>query len=260
MSGLIGGALGNVTDRWRIGAVVDYLDLYWRDLHRPAFNLADVFVLGSAGLLALASFKSGVFSAPPGQSDTNRGLASTPFKNIDNGAAEFGRRVSLPGGECDTDAARYPMSIEHPLPQLGGHRVRGLWTPLFLAWLIALLATAGALFLGEVMGMTPCVLCWYQRIAMFPLAVILGVGVLDTDIRCVRYALPFAWAGWGLAVYHCLIFWGVVAEGLVPCGKGSSCADADLQVAGFVPIPLLSLIAFSAIVALLWFAEKRTKT
>ena len=95
---------------------------------------------------------------------------------------------------------------------------------------------------------------------MFPLALILGVGLLDTDARSVRYGLPFAWAGWGIAVYHCLIFWGVVAEGLVPCGKGSSCADADLQVAGWVPIPLLSLIAFSAIVALLWVAGRRTKT
>lgn len=133
-------------------------------------------------------------------------------------------------------------------------------TPLFLAWLIALLATAGALFLGEVMGMTPCVLCWYQRIAMFPLALILGLGLLKADAGSVRYALPFAWAGLALAAYHCLVFWGVVAEGLVPCGKGSSCADADLQVAGFVPIPLLSLIAFTGIVALLWFAERRKKT
>lgn len=131
---------------------------------------------------------------------------------------------------------------------------------MFLAWLIALLATAGALFLGEVMGMAPCVLCWYQRIAMFPLALILGVGLLEADARCVRYALPFAWAGWGIAVYHCLIFWGVVAEGRAPCGKGSSCASADVQVAGFVPIPLLSLIAFSAIIALLWLAGRRTKT
>ena len=54
-------------------------------------------------------------------------------------------------------------------------------TPLFLAWLVALLATAGALFLGEVMGKTPCALCWYQRIAMFPLALILGVGLLEPD-------------------------------------------------------------------------------
>lgn len=56
--GLIGGALGNVVDRLRIGAVVDYLDLHWRDLHWPAFNLADIFIVGSAMLLVLASFGS----------------------------------------------------------------------------------------------------------------------------------------------------------------------------------------------------------
>lgn len=54
--GLIGGALGNVADRLRIGAVVDYLDLHWRDMHWPAFNLADIFIVGSAALLVLASF------------------------------------------------------------------------------------------------------------------------------------------------------------------------------------------------------------
>ncbi len=131
------------------------------------------------------------------------------------------------------------------------------WTSLFLAWLVALLATAGALFLGEVMGKPPCVLCWYQRIAMFPLVVVLGVGLLDADARSARYAWPLAAAGWAIALYHCLVFWGVVSEALAPCGQGVSCADAVVQVAGFAPIPLLSLIAFTAIVALLWLSRER---
>ena len=62
--------------------------------------------------------------------------------------------------------------------------------PLFLAWLIALLSTAGALFLGEVMGMMPCVLCWYQRITMFPLVAVLAVGLLKHEARSILYALP----------------------------------------------------------------------
>lgn len=133
------------------------------------------------------------------------------------------------------------------------------WMPLFGAWIIALAATAGALFLGEVMGMTPCVLCWYQRIAMFPLVLIIGMGLLASDARSVRYALPLAVAGWAIAGYHLLVFWGVIAEGLVPCGAGSSCADADVQVAGGVPIPLLSILAFTAILVLLWAANKKVK-
>lgn len=131
------------------------------------------------------------------------------------------------------------------------------WTPLFLAWLLALLATAGALFLGEVMGKAPCVLCWYQRIAMFPLVLVLGMGLFALDARSVRYALPLACVGWGIASYHLLIFWGVVSEDLVPCGKGSSCADADVQMAGVVPIPLLSLASFTGILVALWVARAR---
>lgn len=137
------------------------------------------------------------------------------------------------------------------------HGGQALSTPLFLAWLIALVATAGALFLGEVMGMTPCVLCWYRRIAMFPLVLILGLGLLEAGGHAARYAWPLAWVGWGVALYHCLIFWGVVSEGLSPCGKGASCADADVQVAGTVPIPPLSLIAFTAILALLSVSRRR---
>lgn len=55
--GMIGGAMGNVLDRMRIGAVVDYLDLHWRGVHWPAFNLADILVVGGAGLVVLASFR-----------------------------------------------------------------------------------------------------------------------------------------------------------------------------------------------------------
>ena len=133
---------------------------------------------------------------------------------------------------------------------------RNAGASLFLAWLVALAATAGALFLGEVMGKTPCVLCWYQRIAMFPLVLVLGVGLFDGDARSARYALPLAWAGWSLALYHCLVFWGVISEALSPCRQGVSCADAELQVAGFVPIPLLSLVAFSAILVLLFWNRR----
>lgn len=64
---LIGGAMGNVIDRLRIGAVVDYLDLYWHDMHWPAFNLADMLVVASAGLLVRASFKTGSAPGPSGQ-------------------------------------------------------------------------------------------------------------------------------------------------------------------------------------------------
>lgn len=146
-------------------------------------------------------------------------------------------------------------------PEYGIVMNSACWTARFAAWVLALVATAGALFMGEVMGMTPCVLCWYQRIAMFPLVVVLGLGLLEAGNRSVRYALPLTATGWAIALYHCLVFWGLVTEALTPCGKGGSCADADVQVAGFVPIPLLSLAAFTVIGMLLWWSKKEdTKT
>ncbi len=102
-------------------------------------------------------------------------------------------------------------------------------------------------------------LCWYKRIAMFPLVLVLGMGLFSSDARSVRYALPLAGVGWGIAAYHLLVFWGVVSEGLVPCGKGSSCDDADVQLAGVVPIPLLSLAAFTGILVALWMAGRRAR-
>ena len=58
---------------------------------------------------------------------------------------------------------------------------------LYIAWAIALAATLGALFIGEVLGQAPCHLCWYQRIAMFPLALILGLATLSGDLGTVSY-------------------------------------------------------------------------
>uniref|UniRef100_UPI002FC682D4 disulfide bond formation protein B n=2 Tax=unclassified Hydrogenophaga TaxID=2610897 RepID=UPI002FC682D4 len=67
-------------------------------------------------------------------------------------------------------------STERPRPMRA-------WAVLVVAWGVALVSTLGALFLGEVMGMTPCLLCWYQRIFMFPLALILGMAAFAEDRR-----------------------------------------------------------------------------
>ncbi len=123
---------------------------------------------------------------------------------------------------------------------------------LYAAWLIALIATLGALFIGEVLGQTPCVLCWYQRIAMFPLAWILGVACLTNDLRIGRYALPLALAGGAIALWHSLLYAGIVEEALVPCQQnGPSCTDSAMLTVADLPIPYLSLISFVAITLLL---------
>lgn len=127
---------------------------------------------------------------------------------------------------------------------------RHTWAYLFAAWIIALAATGGALFIGEVMGQTPCHLCWYQRIFMFPLAVILAVATFREDAGVWRYALPVAALGWLVAAFHSLLYAGIIPEAIKPCGQGPSCSSADMTVLG-LPLPYLSLAAFSAIAILL---------
>ncbi|MDP2430522.1 MAG: disulfide bond formation protein B [Pseudomonadota bacterium] len=129
------------------------------------------------------------------------------------------------------------------------------WTPLFLAWLLATISTLGALFLGEVMGYTPCLLCWYQRIFMFPLVFVLAVGLFPFDPKVVRYALPLAIAGWLLAVFHLALVSGLVPENVRPCRQGVPCSDVQVVWFGFINIPLLSVLAFSFIIAMLLTAH-----
>lgn len=125
------------------------------------------------------------------------------------------------------------------------------WTLVFLAWLLASIATLAALFLGEVMGYTPCVLCWYQRIAMFPLVLILAAGLFPFDPRVVRYALPLALAGWALALFHWGVASGIIPEAVTPCSKGVPCSVEQIVWFGFLTLPMLSVLAFSGIIALL---------
>jgi disulfide bond formation protein DsbB len=125
------------------------------------------------------------------------------------------------------------------------------WLFVFIAWLVASVSTLGALFLGEVMGYTPCVLCWYQRIGMFPLVLILAAGLFPFDRGVVRYALPLALVGWLLAVFHWAVASGLVPERATPCSQGVPCSVEQISWFGFLTLPLLSVLAFSAIIALL---------
>lgn len=129
---------------------------------------------------------------------------------------------------------------------------------LSLAWIVALVSTLGALFIGEVMGQTPCVLCWYQRIAMFPLALILGIAAYLEDTTVRRYVLPISIGGGLIALWHSLLFIGIVPEKIQPCEVGgASCAGADQTVFGIIPLPFLSLAAFAAITFLLLHPHSR---
>lgn len=126
----------------------------------------------------------------------------------------------------------------------------GLW--LFFAWMIAVAATLTALFIGEIVGQTPCDLCWFQRIFMFPLAIILGIAAFRSDSSIKFYALPLVGLGAAIAFFHTLIYFGLIEEAIVPCTRsGPSCAGEAMTILAGVPLPLASLIAFAAIGGLL---------
>jgi len=125
------------------------------------------------------------------------------------------------------------------------------WTLVFACWLIATSATLGALFFSEVMDLPPCLLCWYQRIFLFPLVLLLPVGLFPFDPKVVRYALPLSAVGGAIAVFHVLLTYGLIPERIRPCTQGVPCAQNQIEWFGFVSIPLLSLLAFCAITALL---------
>ena len=128
----------------------------------------------------------------------------------------------------------------------------------FGAWLIAMASMLGALFFGEVMKLPPCSLCWYQRIFMFPMALVLPFGLFPFDRNVVRSVLPLAGIGGILALVHVLLVAGVIPEGVAPCRQGVPCSETVIVWFGFVTIPLLSLAAFATIAALLTMAFLRS--
>ena len=130
---------------------------------------------------------------------------------------------------------------------------------LYAAWLVALLATVGSLFFSEVMGLPPCVLCWYQRVAMYPLVLVIATGIIARDRRVRAYALPLSLAGLALAVYHNLLYYGVIPETLTPCSEGASCTERQIEWFGFVTIPLMGLASFVTVALCLFLYRPKTE-
>ncbi len=130
------------------------------------------------------------------------------------------------------------------------------WSLLFLAWVLVTVATLGSLFFSEVMDIPVCVLCWYQRIAMYPLVLVLAIGLFPFDPRVVRYAVALAGLGWLIAFYQVLLVAGVIPESAQPYVQGIPCSETHISLLGFLSIPTLSLLVFTLIGILLFYAHK----
>ncbi len=127
-----------------------------------------------------------------------------------------------------------------------------------LNFLVALAGLLGSLYFSEILKFPPCALCWYQRICLYPLAWIFAVGLWSEDRNYKKYAFIFVFAGLLISAYHNLLYYGFIDEGFSPCTKDLSCTSRQLELFGFLTIPLLSFISF-LLVTLFLILDKKDK-
>lgn len=122
------------------------------------------------------------------------------------------------------------------------------------AFIVAALATLGSLYFSEIAHFEPCRLCWYQRIAMYPLVIVLGVAAWRRDVGVRRYAAPLAAIGAVVAAYHYGLEWLPWLDSGA-CGLGTPCTLVWFREFGFISLPYLALSAFLLILALVALAR-----
>ena len=130
------------------------------------------------------------------------------------------------------------------------------WTArhgLLLAFLASLAASLASLFYSNIVGFEPCELCWYQRIFMYPLAVILGIAYFNRDNNIFRYAMPLAIIGFIISLYQNGIYYNMGGLSAI-CdfsGIGVSCTKRYIFEFGYITIPIMALTAFVLVITLL---------
>lgn len=130
---------------------------------------------------------------------------------------------------------------------------------LYIALIQAIAATLGSLYFSEIAHFPPCVLCWYQRVCIYPMVVILLVGILRKDRLVHLYVLPLAIIGWIIAVFHNLLYYNIIPEAAAPCVAGISCTTKFIEWFGFVTIPFLSFTALTVMIVLMWLHRNYVK-
>ena len=120
-----------------------------------------------------------------------------------------------------------------------------------LAWLVAAVTMAGSLYYSKVQGYVPCELCWYQRIVLYPFAVILAIAAWRRDSSIRVYAIPVLSIGVIISIYHSWIQWFPPSNGTSFCTAATPCTLKYVDEFGFVTLPFMALSAAAVIIALL---------
>lgn len=122
---------------------------------------------------------------------------------------------------------------------------------LWLAWAMAVIATLGSLYYSEVADLIPCTLCWYQRIAMYPWAIVLGIMAWNRERAAARYALPVVIIGFGISTYHYLLQRFPDALPEAACSATVPCSAAYIWKFDLVSIPFMAGVSFAAMITML---------
>ncbi|WLR42100.1 disulfide oxidoreductase [Bacillus carboniphilus] len=128
---------------------------------------------------------------------------------------------------------------------------------LYIAWVTSIIAMLGSLYFSEFRGFVPCELCWYQRILMYPLPLILGIATFFNDKAVKKYVLPMSIIGLFIAIFHYLEQKVPGFASLKPCSNGIPCSGEYINWLGFITIPFLSLTAFTIITIMMFLIRKK---
>jgi disulfide bond formation protein DsbB len=132
--------------------------------------------------------------------------------------------------------------------------------PLFLAWFISLFAFCFTLYSSEILHYPVCNLCWYQRICLYPLVLLLGMATYKNETSVIPYALPLPVIGSLFALYHYIEQNFPQVINFIPlCSVNVPCSTKHFNLLGFVSYPLLSFTACISLIILLMLAKKSAK-
>ncbi len=124
---------------------------------------------------------------------------------------------------------------------------------LYLAWLVALVATLGSLFVSNILNVQPCIFCWYKRICMFPLVIILAIAAYKRDSRIVPYIIALPLIGAIIALVQTIFSYFNISS--LVCGL--KCTQGNIKLFGFLELSIASFFSFMAIFFLLLFSKKK---
>ena len=127
------------------------------------------------------------------------------------------------------------------------------------AFVISLAGVSASLLLSSEFALLPCELCWWARILFFPVPVILGVGLLSRDKNVYKYVLPLLIMGALVTLYHSLLQWGIIEEGITACQGGVSCSEPEIMFLGVFTIPFGAFLTNFGLIGLMVLQRREGK-